>query len=309
MTNGIIAISTSSFGDADAAPLDRLSARGYTWRLNPHGRQLTEAEAIAHTRGAVGLVAGTEKLTAAVLRELPGLKVVSRVGAGIDNVDLDAAASLGIAVRSTPDAHVDAVAELALAGILASLRRLGPADRGVRGHGWRKPMGSLLRGRTVGVVGFGRVGRAVAALLAPFGVTLLAFDPAPDAAAALALGARYVALDELLRASDVVTLHVPYGRGVHHLIGARELDLMKPDALIANTARGGLIDEEALAAHLAANRGALAYLDCFEREPYTGPLATSDQVLCTPHIGSYAREARLRMEAEAVENLLSVLDA
>jgi len=305
--SGLIAISTGSFGRESDRPLELLRQGGFDVRLNPHGRQLSPDESRGFLAGAVGLIAGTEKLGAELLRACAGLKVISRVGVGIDNVDLAAAAELGIAVRNTPDAHVDAVAELTLAGLLAALRQIPDCHAGIRGNTWHKPMGRLLRGKTVGLVGFGRVGRAFARLLAPFACPLLAVDPLRDEAAAAAVGARYVELGELLAGSDVVSLHLPYAKAAHHLIGAAELAAMREDAVLINASRGGLIDEDALAQHLRARPRALAYLDCFEKEPYAGPLAGLSSCVMTAHIGSYAREARERMESEAVANLLQAL--
>jgi D-3-phosphoglycerate dehydrogenase len=301
--SGVVAISTSSFGKESAAPLERLRAAGFDVRPNPHGRTLTTDEARAHLAGVIGLVAGTEKLTGELLRGLPELKAIARVGTGIDNVDLVAAKELGIAVSNTPDAHVDAVAELTLAGLLGLLRGVPSSDASIRGGGFAKPMGRLLRGKTVGFVGFGKVARTLARLLAPWGTTLVATDPVPVDSD----GVRFVALDDLLAASDVVSLHLPYTKAVHHLIGAPQLARMRDDAILVNTSRGGLVDEAALVAHLAVRPKAGAYLDCFEKEPYSGPLATLPNVVLTAHVGSYAREARIRMESEAVDNLLGAL--
>jgi D-3-phosphoglycerate dehydrogenase / 2-oxoglutarate reductase len=297
----IVAISTSSFGTESTAPLERLAAAGFEVRANPHGRALTTDEARAHLAGVIGVVAGTEKLTGELLRELPQLKCISRVGVGMDSIDHAAAAERGIAVVNTPEAHVDAVAELALGGLLAMLRKIPQSDASIRGGKFAKPMGGLLRGKTVGLVGYGRVARAFAALLAPFECPIVAHDltPAPNV--------RQMSLDAILPACDVVSLHLPYSKGAHNLIGAAQLARMKPDAILVNTARGGLVDEAALVAHLQANPRAGAYLDCFEKEPYQGPLAQLPNVVVTAHIGSYAREARVRMETEAVENLLRAL--
>jgi D-3-phosphoglycerate dehydrogenase / 2-oxoglutarate reductase len=297
----IVAISTSSFGTESKAPLERLSRAGFEIRPNPHGRTLTTDEARAHLAGVIGLVAGTEKLTGELLRELPQLRCISRVGVGMDSIDHAAAAERGIAVVNTPEAHVDAVAELALAGLLAILRRVPHGDASIRGGKFAKPMGRLLRGKTIGFVGYGRVARALAALLAPFGVAVIAHDTAG------VTGAHVATLDALLADADVVSLHLPYSKAAHHLIGAAQLARMKPDAILVNTARGGLVDEAALLAHLEANPQAGAYLDCFEKEPYQGALAALPNVVLTAHVGSYAREARVRMETEAVENLLSAL--
>jgi D-3-phosphoglycerate dehydrogenase / 2-oxoglutarate reductase len=308
MTAPVIAISPSSFAQVASAPLDRLHTAGFTCRMNSLGRQLTADEAREHLHGAVGLVAGTEPLTSDVLESATGLRVISRVGTGLDTVDLVAARRLGIQVFNTPDAHVDAVAELSLAGILAAMRHVVVADRAVRER-WRKPMGRLLRGTTVGLVGLGRVGKALVELLAPFGVTKLAFDPVRDDEFAARHAISYTTLDELLTRSDVVTLNLPYSKSAHHLIGEAELARMKPDAVLVNCARGKLIDEVALYRHLRDHAAAACHLDCFAEEPYAGPLRELDNVVLTPHIGGYARESRLRMENEAVDNLLRVLGA
>lgn len=304
MTTRIIAVSTSSFAGESSAPIDLLRERGFEVRMNPHGRQLTPEESRAFLEGVVGLIAGTEKLAGELLRAVPGLRCISRVGVGMDNVDHAAARELGIAVHNTPDAHVDAVAELTLAGLLGALRRVPDCHAGIRAGTWKKPMGRLLRGKTVGLVGFGRVGRAFARLLGPFDGPILAHDPAATDFS----GARQVELDELVAASDVVSLHLPYSAAARHIIGAAQLAAMKPDAVLVNASRGGLVDEEALAAHLQESPRALAYLDCFEQEPYTGPLRELPNCIMTAHIGSYAREARERMEMEAAENLIQGLE-
>ncbi|MGE0868683.1 MAG: phosphoglycerate dehydrogenase [Kofleriaceae bacterium] len=307
MSVPIVAISTSSFGKETSEQIDRIRTAGFQIRPNPHGRALTTDEAKHHLTDVVGLIAGTEKLTADLLKELPHLKVISRVGAGMDNVDIAAAKQLGIAVFNTPDSHVDAVAELTIGGLLAMLRGIPASEASIRAGSFSKPMGRLLRNSVVGLVGFGKVARAVARLLGPWNVKILAYDLNRDDNGAATVNARFVELDDLLRQSDIVSLHVPYSKSIHHLIGASRLALLKPDAILLNTARGGLIDENALHAHLQRNPKAGAYLDTFETEPYNGPLAKLHNVVLTAHIGSYAREARVRMEREAVDNLLRVL--
>ena len=285
-----------------------LEAWGAQYRLNAQGRKLT-AEEIASLLGDVdGLVAGTEPLTREVLLRAPRLKVISRCGTGLDNVDLAAAEELGIQVRNTPDAHVDAVAELTLAAMLSALRKLPEADRSIRAGDWKKPMGRLLRGRTVGLVGLGRVGRRLIELLAPFQVDVLATDPNEDSDLAAPMGVQYVTLDELLEKSDIVSLHLPYSADVRHLINAERLGRMKSDAVLVNCARGGLVDEEALCAALREGRLGGAHLDTFESEPYAGPLCELTGLTLSSHIGSYAVEGRVQMERQAVENLIACFD-
>jgi D-3-phosphoglycerate dehydrogenase len=302
-----VLISTSSFARHSREPLEMLEAWGAQYRLNAQGRKLT-ADEIASLLGDVdGLVAGTEPLTRAVLQRAPRLKVISRCGTGLDNVDLAAAEELGIQVRNTPDAHVDAVAELTLAAMLSALRRLPESDRSIRAGEWKKPMGRLLRGRTVGLVGLGRVGRRLIELLAPFHANVIATDPRedPDVAAA---GVEYVTLDELLQRSDIVSLHLPYSSEVHHLIDAERLGRMKSDAILINCARGGLVDEADLTHALSEGKLGWAHLDTFESEPYTGPLRELWGLTLSSHIGSYAVEGRVQMERQAVENLIACFD-
>lgn len=302
-----VLISTSSFARHSREPLELLECWGARYRFNVSGRKLTADEVASLLADVDGLVAGTEPLTREVLRRAPRLKAISRCGTGLDNVDLEAAAELGIEVRNTPDAHVDAVAELALAAILSTLRHLAEADRTVRGGEWRKPMGRLLRGKTVGLVGLGRVGKRLVELLVPFEVSLLASDPLEDPEFAGRHGVRYAGLDDLLERADVVSLHVPYGGEVHHLFDRERLERMKPGAILVNCARGGIVDEDALYEALRDGRLAGAHIDTFEREPYEGPLSELPNVTLTPHFGSYAVEGRMRMEREAVENLIDCL--
>lgn len=298
-----ILISTSSFGAEDPRPLQVLEEKQIQYLLNPFGRKLSVPESIDLMREVDGLIAGTEILNRDVLSQAPKLKVISRVGVGMDSVDLEAAKDLGIKVINTADAHVDAVAELALAGILDALRRITWADRQVREKKWTKPMGSLLRGKTVGIVGLGRVGKALVKLLQPFDNKFLAFDPVQDEVFAKNFGVQFLPLEQLLRESDIITLHLSYSGDLRHMINAERLALLKPGVVLINCARGGLLDETALRIFLLANPGASAYLDTFEEEPYEGGLIDLPNVVLSPHIGSYAREVRVQMEIQAVLNL------
>lgn len=303
----LVAISTSTFGEHDQAPLDALRAAGFEVRRNPHRRRLERGETLELVAGAVGLIAGTERLDRELLTAARGLRAIVRCGSGLDNLDLDAAAELGIAVRNTPEPPAEAVAELALAGILALMRHLARADRALRSGEWDKPMGHLLAGRTVGLVGLGRVGKRLVELLEPFRCPLLAADPARDERFAERHGIRWVELDRLLAEADVVSLHLAPAADAGCLLDRARLARLRPGSVLVNTARGGLVDEHALYDQLAAGKLAGAYLDVFAQEPYRGPLRDLPQVLLTPHIGSYAVESRVRMETEAVALLLAAL--
>lgn len=302
-----ILISTSSFARFDPAPLERLRACGCIAVLNPHGRRLRPEETAALLDGAAGVVAGTEAYSADLLAATPGLRVISRVGVGVDAIDLGAAARLGIAVRTTPEAPTEAVAELTLGLMLALARRIAEADRALRGGKWSPLAGRLLEGRRLGLIGLGRIGRRVAELCAPLRMEIAASDPAPDAAFARRHGVGIVPLDTLLADADVVSLHAPLTPETRHLLSAERLARMRRGALLINTARGGLVDEEALAEALAAGALGGAALDVFEDEPYAGPLRGAERVLLTSHMGSATEETRIAMEREAVENLLEAL--
>lgn len=299
-----VAISTSTFGVADGAPLKRLEGTAEVHR-NPTGRKMTAAEVTELLQAADGLIAGTEPLSREVLESCGRLRVISRVGAGIENLDLEAARELGIAVLATPDAVTDAAAELTVGGMLCLLREVHRMHAALVAGEWSKRMGELLSGKVVGIVGVGRVGRRVSELLRPFGVQLLGYD-LDSAALARAPGLEPVGVDDLLARSDLVTLHAAPSTPTP-LVGRRELALMREGSYLVNVARGSLIDEGALQAALSAGALAGAYLDTFGREPYEGPLRELPNVLLTPHVGSYAKQARVRMEAEAVDNLLKAL--
>lgn len=301
-----IVITTSTFDLANFREREVVEAAGYEVVLNPRGQRLTEAEVTELLKsGVVGMIAGVEPLTRPVLEGAPSLKVIARCGAGVDNVDLDAARSLGITVCSTPDAPTRAVAELTVAHILSLARRVAESDRSIRRGSWQPFKGSLIASQTIGIVGFGRIGRMVARLLSAFEARLLACDVA--FAHNTPGSPEFMPLPALLAQSNIVTLHVPYTAATHHLIDANAISGMKQGALLVNVARGGLIDEPALLQALRSGRLGGAALDCFEQEPYAGPLLECENLQASAHMGSYAREARAIMETEASAALVAGL--
>lgn len=297
-----ILLGPSSFAETDKTPLNRLLAAGYELVDNPYKRKLTRAELFELlTNDVVGIIAGLEPLSREVL-EYSRLKVISRVGSGITNVDLKAAAELGITVCSTPNGPTVAVAELTLGALLGLLRMIPLMDQALHKGEWSKKIGTQLEGKTVVIIGFGRIGRRVAELLAPFNIKLIVADPylADNTAA----GIMRLPLEEALPKADIVTLH---SSGEECLIGDREIALMKTGVFILNVARGGLIAEEALVKAIKEGKVAGAWLDTFKQEPYTGELCRFPNVILTPHVGSYTTECRKQMETEAVDNLLKSL--
>jgi len=281
--------------------LKSIVSQGFQLVTNPYGRRLKETEAAELlTDDIVGMIAGVEPLTRPVLEGAKSLKVISRCGVGLDSVDLMAARERSIEVFNTPGAPVVSVAELTLSLILNMLRKVAQADRSIRAGEWKPLMGGLLAAQTIGVIGYGRIGKRVCQLLHAFGAKVLVYDKMETSVEA---NLQFLPMRELIRKSDVIALHLPYDEETRHLIDTEMLELMKPNAILVNTSRGGIIDEVALHRALSEKRIAGAALDVFEEEPYKGPLRELPNVLLTAHMGSYAQEARRQMEDEAVENL------
>lgn len=298
-----VLISTSSFNLANFAQLSDLEKAGVEVKLNPFAARLTEKQVIDLLgTDTIGLIAGLEPLTKNVLQAAKSLKVIARVGTGLDSVDLEAAKELEIIVLNTPDAPTKAVAELTIAHILGLLRHVSQADRQIRNGIWKGLMGSLLETKTVGIVGFGRIGKRVATLLSAFGASVLISDAQVKSG-----DFQNVGLDELCTRSDIVSLHLPYSEDTHHIIDEKRINLMKKGSFIVNISRGGLVDEAMLLAALKSGHLAGAALDCFEQEPYEGELRNLENVQITAHMGSYARETRDLMEQEASRLLVNAL--
>lgn len=298
-------ISTSSFDINNNPHVQQLIQKGLQVVTNPHGRKLTEDEIIELLAGnVIGMIAGIEPLTERVLASTKSLKVISRCGTGMDSVDLAAAKQRGIAVFNTPEAPAQAVAELTLGLMLATLRRIGKIDRSLRKGEWLRTPGHLLAAQTVGIVGLGHIGRRVARLCQAFDAKVIAYDPYVNQSLS---DVTLMPLAQLLAEASLVSLHLPYSTDSHHLLDAKALASMKPGSIVINAARGGLVDEVALDEALNSGYLSAAALDVFEQEPYQGPLLNNDNIIVTAHIGSLAKEARQNMEAEAAENLLQGL--
>ena len=298
-----ILISTSTFNLDNFSELSAIDTSGIEVKLNPFNTRLTKDQVIDLLgKNSIGLIAGLEPLNEKVLQSATSLKVIARVGTGLDNVDLTAAEKLGIKVLNTPDAPTSAVAELTLGHILGLLRNIARTDRQIRTNNWQGQMGSLLETKTVGVIGFGRIGRKVAKLVSAFGAKVIVHDPFIRAE-----DFENCSLKELCTQSDVLTLHVPYSDKTHHIISSELIQAMKPGSFVVNVSRGGLVDEVSLLRALESGHLAGAALDCFEQEPYFGPLSKLENVQMTAHMGTYARETRDLMEREASQLMVKAL--
>lgn len=296
-----ILVSTSTFAAFDSSPLQRLQQCGFDVKLNPYKRKLTKQELSGLLPGMVGLIAGLEMLDYDVMRQSE-LKVISRCGAGMSNVDLSAAERLNIKVYSTPDGPTTAVAELTLGAMLSLLRMIPQMNQDLHAGKWTKKIGLQLEGKTVVIIGFGRIGQRVASLLKSFQVRLIAVDPYVKEKVE---GVEFLPAAQAFPQADIVTIHCS---GDGQILGKKEFELFKKNVFLLNAARGEVINEEVLVEFLEKGKLAGVWLDTFCDEPYDGPLTQYPNVILTPHVGSYTSEARKTMEMEAVNNLLSAFE-
>ncbi len=302
-----VLIGSKSFGRAFPEHLERLREGGCEIVSNQVSRPYRAAELLSALRGIEAIVTGTDELTAEVIRSADRLKTIAKHGVGLDSIDLAAARARGIVVSATFGAVHDSVADLTLALLLAVARGIVLSHLSTTAGQWKGFMGMELRDKTLGVVGLGRIGKEVSVRALAFGMKVIAHDPFPDAVFAAAHRIRFVPLDELLASADVVSLHAGLEHADRPLLGAAEIGSMKRGAILVNTGRGHLVDEEALARALSAGALAGAGLDVFQREPPVGsPLLGLDNVVLAPHMAGDTRDSRRRMGEITVENVLRV---
>ncbi len=276
---------------------------------------LPAEDLVARARAKQGIVAQlTDRFSAAVIDKLEAVRVIANVAVGYDNIDLEAAARRGILVTNTPDVLTETTADLAFALLLATARRLVEGHQLVHAGRWQRwsidfMVGQDVHHRTLGIIGFGRIGQAVARRAQGFSMRILYYDPFPLAAdVGRESGAEATGLDQLLAESDFVSLHVPLSDETHHLIGEKALRRMKRTAVLVNTARGRVVDEAALVRAVSEGWIGGAGLDVFEREPEVHPgLLGRNNVVVTPHIGSASVDTRRKMSMRAAENAVAAL--
>ena len=303
MARPIVYVTLQQFCEHDDRPRWVLEEAGFEVRLNSLGRRLRREEMVQVLQDADAVLAGVEPYDAAVLAALPRLRCISRCGAGTDSIDREAARRQGIAIYTTPEETAEPVAQLTVAMILALARNLplhlGESRQGV----WKKHTGVLLSEWTIGLVGFGRIGRAVERSLRVFKPKVLVVDPRCQPKE-MPPGVELRPLTALLAEADLVSLHASRRPEEGPLIGRRELAAMKPGSYLVNTARGFLVDEEALYDALQSKHLAGAALDVFQTEPYAGPLAQLPNALCTPHVATLTKASRAMMEWKSASNLV-----
>lgn len=300
--NKVLIVSKScSTGKGRQYIADRLAAAGIEATfgvLAEHRHDLGEYQ---------GIVVGMDPFGEREFALAPKLRFVMKFGVGTENIDAAAAERRGICVCNMPGVNTDGVAEMAFALMIAAARRVPEGDRHVRAGQWPRLVGRSLIGRTLGLIGTGAIGRRLAGLTAGFGMAILGCDPFPNDAFT-ALGGIYKSLEELLEASDVISIHVPLSEETRHMIGADQLARMKPGAILVNTARGPVVDENALRQALENKNIFAAGLDVFEAEPAAGsPITKLDNVVATPHIAASSQETMEHMDETCIATIICEL--
>ncbi|AYO29796.1 MAG: hypothetical protein PWR06_1015 [Thermoanaerobacteraceae bacterium] len=300
-----ILVTPRSFAKHDPKPLEMLLEKGFEIVQNPYQRPLVEEEITELIKDVDGVIIGVDPLTRNVLEKAENLKAISKYGVGVDNIDLDYAKERGIKISRTVGANFNAVADFTVCLMLAVARKINVIDRECRRNNWNKIMTMEIYGKTLGVVGTGNIGKGVIKRSKGFDMNILAYDVYPDEKFAKEYGVKYVSLEELYKNADVISLHVPLTEDTYKMIGKRELHMMKKNAILINTARGGLIDEEALYEALKENVIYGAGIDVFEHEPPTNKkLFELDNMVISSHNGASTYEAVDNMGLMAVENLV-----
>ncbi len=303
-------ITATSFSEVTSEPEDRLIEAGYEIARNPYGRPMTAEEMAPLLEGVDGCAAGVDDFSAPALAQADRLKVVARHGAGIDQVDIAECTRRGIVVANLPGANAEAVADMTLALMLAVARHISEGDRTTKAGQWVNTYGVDLFQATVGILGLGRIGKGVAQRCRGFDAHVLAYDPYFDQAFAAQHGVdRAESLDHVMRESDFVCLHMPVTEETRGIIDAKKISLMKPTAILVNTARGALVDEDALADALEEGRIFGAGMDVYAAEPPTDSrLLKCDRTVTMPHVSSNTPGALLAMGNGVVDAILAVFN-
>lgn len=303
-----VLVATRSFGSTSSKPWDVLTeAEVEVVKADMQG-EITEARMIEMLQDIDGAIVGVVPMTARVLEKSPRLKVVSMHGVGVDHIDLEAASRLGIVIANCPGANDQAVADLAIGLMIAIARQIPRADRSLRQQQWGRHSGSELWGKTLGLIGYGRIGRGVAKRALGFDMQILVYDPYVLPEQVEFSEVKLTSFEEVIQSADFISLHAALTPETRAMIGESQLKLMKPGAYLINTARGGLVDETALYQALRDRRIAGAALDVFVDEPpLDSPLLQLENVVVTPHIGAHTQEAIERMGVMAAQNVILTL--
>jgi len=302
-------ITTVPFAEKNQLPLEQLEAAGIEYVINPLNKKLTENELADMVSDCDVIIAGTEPITDYVMSRAKKLKMISRVGIGLDSVDLQAAKRRGIKVSFTPDAPAPAVAELTIGLLISLLRFVHLSNIQMHNGQWNRHFGRRISEVTIGIIGLGRIGTRVLNRLMAFGTPrLLVNDLSPNPTLDRKFKLEWVDKDTIYKDSDVISLHVPLTHMTKNMVTKKQLKMMKSDAIIMNTSRGGIINENDLSDVMNSVHLSGASIDVFEHEPYNGKLNEIDRCILTAHMGSMSIDCRTRMEIEATEEAVRFLN-
>lgn len=304
-----ILITPRSFGKTSNLPLQMLEKYGYEIIRNDSGKQYTEEKLLEMVEDIDGIIVGLDPISEKVINRRKKLKVISKYGVGLDNIDLKAAKKNGIKVTFTPGANNESVADFAFSLMLSLSRSVNKLDEIIRNNDWRKLIGTEIYGKTIGIIGTGAIGKGVAKRATGFNMEILGYDIYPDKDFADRIGMKYVDKKTILERADFISLHVPLTDEMYHFIDKEELGMMKSTAFLINTSRGGIINEDALYYALKDKKISGAALDVFETEPPVNNKFTElDNIILSPHCGASTVDATNRMGVMAAEGLISVLE-
>lgn len=302
-----VLVTTRSFGKEVREPMERLRREGchiLEWR---EGGGLSESELVAKLAGAHAWIVAFHPIGAALMDAAPGLRIIAKHGVGVDNIDIAAATARGIVVTTAPSANDHAVADLTMALLLALLRRIPEANASVKSGAWERFLGAGLNGKTMGILGLGRIGQNVARRAKGFGVDLIGSDPVWPEETAREVGIRRVEPMQLFAQADIISLHAPLTSATAGFVGQAAIGVMKPGVWIVNTSRGKVVDERAMYEALTSGKVAGYAADVFENEPPVGsPLLAIPNVVATPHMGTHTRESLRLMGDRVTDAVLRV---
>jgi len=309
LKSACVLVTATSFGKDDPTLKKELEEQAGRVVYNTYGRPMTVDELISSLSGCDGVIAGLDSFNAQVIQSAKSLKVIARYGVGVDRVDLQAAREARIVVTNTPGANAVSVAELTIGLIICLARSIPEASASIKAGNWPRYSGLAIEGKTIGLVGLGAIGKRVAERLLPFNCRLVAYDPFADLEFAQRKSVNIMPLPEVLAQSDFVSLHLPITPQTQGLVNQSFLDCMKPGAFLINTARGELIDEQAVYAALICGHLRGAAIDVFTKEPpgSDNSLVGLPQVLATPHLGAHSDGATNAMGRLAMQDCLAVL--
>ena len=304
-----VLITTVPFGEKNRLPLELLENANISYLINPFKKKLTEMQLADIVTDFDAIIAGTETISEKVMNKAINLKLISRVGIGLDSVDLLAAQRRRIKVSYTPDAPAPAVAELTIGFMLMLLRSIHLSNLQLHQGNWYRILGKRLEEITVGIIGAGRIGSAVLRKIKCFGTSkIFVNDISPNSELSNEIKFEWVSKEKIYREADIISLHLPLTHLTKDMIRKEHLLLMKHDAILINTSRGGIISEIDLYDVMESNHLSGAAIDVFEKEPYIGPLNKIERCLLTAHLGSMSLDCRSRMEIEATEEVVRLFN-